>query len=71
MGRDRDAVRLSQVMGIGYAHAVRLIREACEQAEGESRHSVALRLIEAEEAKLAKVPVEHRANSLFQEPRFD
>lgn len=70
MSRNKDAVRLAEVKGVAYAAALGLIREAHAQSEGESHHVVAVRLIEAEEARLAAAPVRDRSEGLFQEPKI-
>lgn len=68
MSRNRDAVRLAELKGIGYSAALQLIRDACDEAENEPQHAVAVRLLEAEEAKLRAVSLQHDSTSLFQEP---
>ncbi|WP_446458696.1 hypothetical protein [Streptomyces rochei] len=68
MGRNRDAVRLAELKGVPYSTALQAIREACAESASESQHAVAVRLIEAEEARLAAVPVK-AATAMFQEPK--
>ncbi|MYW49626.1 hypothetical protein [Streptomyces sp. SID161] len=67
-GRNRDAVRLAELKGIQYSRALSQIRDALAESDGETRHVVALRLIEAEEARLKAVPTKALDGVLFQEP---
>jgi hypothetical protein len=57
VSRNKDAVRLAHLKGVPYATALRLIRNALSEAADESHHAVAVRLIEAEEAKLSGLPL--------------
>ncbi|AKZ60782.1 hypothetical protein SAM23877_p073 (plasmid) [Streptomyces ambofaciens ATCC 23877] len=68
MSRNKDAVRLAVLKGVSYSMALRVIREAHAESPDESHHAVAVRLIEAEETRLAAVPVK-TVTAMFLEPR--
>ncbi|MEU9535844.1 hypothetical protein AB0D00_26490 [Streptomyces sp. NPDC048213] len=52
MGRNKDAVKLGEVLGLSYMQALKHLQDANRDEEGETLHQTAVRLIsQAERAE--------------------